>query len=331
MAATTRLCLALSLGLLIVPSVVGAQTYDFEVVSEAVRLDVHPAVALPGETVVLRLVIRSEGFRPNMDELPSPQSAAEPRPARGFDEVSITITDHTGETVLEQHQVIDSGSCAPGRCGALAEWSLVWNPGRLAPGLYRAHVVAADGDGDAPMREASAEFLLEEPAAMQPDPPQTSPGLAAGDTLDIPEPLTCRVEARPLRVHPGETVEIILTVTNHTGEPARRFFPDNGVLGYALLDHQDRVVATSDQGPEDRAAWLDLAPGESIQRRWSLTWVLPATPSAEIASPLDGPYAILHADRYYLRAGLGAYGERESAPWVDLVLWRPSAYSFHLD
>jgi len=315
--------------LILVPVVLAAQAGDrvqsaFAKDLADLRVDVHPTVVWPGEPMTIRLTAEWVGPRPTPPFPPAPIHGPDRWPAqlRAYGPVArlcLTLRDEVGRAVLTSaHELADEPVPLgdTGDCCGLAEWSWTWDPARAPDGFYVAEVLV--GYDDRPDALVGAGFRLGGlPVGAAEIGPPTGPPASESDGLDLPPPLVCRLEARPLRVHPGETVQILLTVANSEQATARRFFPDHRPFGYALLDGDEHVLAAPDYLDDAGLAWLEIGPGESVQRLWTWTW-----------DP-DGPTRI-PAGCYRLRAGLGGVGERESAQPLELALWRASRYGWAL-
>jgi len=299
-------------------------THQHHSTSSPLDLEVHPTVVWPGETVTVRLWFRTggghaSGYRtlPMMNNAVPMTNRTE---TKGFDQLSLTLFTADGD-LLTSHQFRPGKTAArEGGSPNTVEWQWTWDAAKNAPGECRA-IIQANGPGR-PTEVAEQFFWL--------GPPPEDPELDTPADDTVPPMLDCAIIARPMRVHPGETVQIRLTVTNPDTVVARRFFPDYQPFGYEIIDdHGHAVASASDGDPDEGQGRLTLEPGESRERIWMWTW----DPSQEVKEHDDGNIHLFHAidsGHYILRAGLGGDGSRESAPTVELALWSPPAYLFNL-
>jgi len=293
--------------------------------SSLLDLEIHPTVVWPGEIVTVRLWYQSSaGNDSGYRVLPRPNNAV-PMTNRfdekGFDQLSLTIFNLDGDLLASHQFWTDRIEAQDGGSPNTVEWQWRWDAAKIAPSECIA-IIQANGPGR-PTEVAEHIFWL------GPSPADPALDMPADDT--IPSMLDCAITVRPMRVHPGETVQVCLTVTNPDTVVARRFFPDYQPFGYEIIDDHGQVVAASDRAdPDEGEGRLKLEPGETRERIWTWTWI----PPKPCRKPWDGivlPQYSVASGRYDLRAGLGGDGARESAPMVELALWSPPAFFFDLN
>jgi len=111
-------------------------------------------------------------------------------------------------------------------------------------------------------------------------------------------------EATPVEVARGDTVSIVLTVTNNRTVTQFVDFSSGCKFGFALLSREGEMVAPEPIVCTTVAQRVEFEPGYKKEFRFNWTW-----DSDNIA-----------AGEYLLRAGFGPYGELCSAPPVILTL-----------
>lgn len=299
-------------------------THQHQSTNSPLDLEIHPTIVWPGETVTVRLWFKSgtskdSGYRifPLLNNS-VPMTNRTERP--GFDRLSLTVLTADGD-LLTSHQFWPDRTEARGDGSPnTVEWQWTWDANKTTPGECLA-IIQANGPGRT-TEVAEQYFWL--------GPPPADPSLVMPDDETIPPMLDCAITARPMRVHPGETVQIRLNVTNLDTSVARRFFPDYQPFGYEIVDDHGHVLVASDQDdPDEGQGRLKLEPGESREQIWMWTWIVPE-PSRRTLDVMGRRQHTVVGGRYYLRAGLGGDGARESAPMVELALWSPPAFFFDL-